>query len=67
MSAIPQIPAGVDTIDKLDRWIEAAAPTCDRAPNEGARLANRLRMLVAVMDRAGEIGARQGGEEVRAL
>ena len=55
MSAIPQIPAGVRTIEQLDRWIDAEAPRADT-------LAKRLRFTVAVMDRAAEIGRRQRGE-----
>lgn len=50
MSAIPSIPAAIVTLEQLDRWIDANAPKM-------AGLADRLRMTVAVMDRAGEIGA----------
>ena len=56
MSAIPQIPAAVVTLPQLDAWIDTNAP-------KAAGFAARLRMMVAVMDRAGEIGARQRGEE----
>jgi hypothetical protein len=49
VSEIPIIPASVKTINQLDRWIDAEAP---RAVGPAAR----LRMTVAVMDRAAEIG-----------
>jgi hypothetical protein len=66
MSGLPQIPASVMTIEQLDAWIDAFASTCDRPSNKGGRFANRLRMLVAVMDRAHEIGARQRAAKARA-
>lgn len=53
MNAIPEIPASVASLDQLDRWIEANAPTPQT-------LADRLRFAVAVMDRAVEIGERAG-------
>lgn len=59
MSALPIIPPTVRTLEQLDAWIEGAAPRCDESPNAGERQAARMRLAVAVMDRAGEIGARQ--------
>ncbi len=50
--AIPKIPPEIMTLDRLDRWIDREAPMADG-------LAARLRMHVAVMDRAAEIGRRQ--------
>lgn len=52
MGAIPVIPAEIVTLPQLDSWIDAEAP---KMPNFAAR----LRMVVAVMDRAAEIGERQ--------
>ena len=55
MSAIPDIPAAVRSIDQLDAWIDANAPAA-------ATMAQRLRLHVAVMDRAAAIGREQRGE-----
>lgn len=57
MSAIPQIPASVQTVPQLDDWIDANA-------SDNLGLAARLRMMVAVMDRASEIGARLRTKEL---
>jgi len=55
VSAIPTIPASIVTLPQLDAWIDAHAANA-------ADFAARRRMMVAVMDRAAEIGARQRGE-----
>lgn len=60
MSAIPAIPPAVRSIDQLDAWIDANAPTA-------TTLAQRLRFTVAVMDRATDIGREQRGETSDAM
>ena len=49
MSAIPVIPPEVATLEQLDAWIEQAAL-------DVRDMASRLRLVVAVMDRATQIG-----------
>jgi hypothetical protein len=52
VSAVPVIPASIATPAQLDAWIEEAAP-------QARSMADRLRLIAAVIERAGEIGERQ--------
>ncbi|AJP72954.1 hypothetical protein [Sphingomonas hengshuiensis] len=57
MSALPEIPDSVTTLDELGRWIDSAC-----AGGLAESLADRMRLTVAVMDRAVLIGERLRAE-----
>jgi hypothetical protein len=59
VSAIPQIPAAVRTVEQLDAWI------VQNAARHSGTMADRLRLLVAVLDRIAEIRARQDGDPLQ--